>query len=122
MVKYLFIALGGALGAVLRFFVSTLLYTASNGNFPWGTLAVNMLGSFVLAFFVGVTGGEHSSWYFFLAVGLLGAFTTFSTFSLETYMLLKLSSYWLAALNMLLNMGLGLALALGGYYLGNLIK
>lgn len=122
MVKYIFIALGGALGAVLRFFVSTLLYTASSGNFPWGTLAVNAFGSFVLAFFVGLTGGEHSAWYFFLAVGLLGAFTTFSTFSLETYMLLKLSSYWLAVLNVLLNMGLGLALALGGYYLGNLIK
>ena len=120
--KYLFIALGGALGAVLRFFISSLLYAASSGNFPWGTLAVNVLGSFVLALFIGLTGGEHTAWYFFLAIGLLGAFTTFSIFSMETFLLFKIASVWLAIVNMSANMGLGLGVTIGGYYLGDLIK
>jgi len=120
--KYLFIALGGAVGAVLRFSISSLLYAASSGNFPWGTLAVDVLGSFVLALFLGLTGGEHTAWYFFLAIGLLGAFATFSTFSMETFLLFKTASAWLAIVNMLANMGLGLGVAIGGFYLGNLIK
>ncbi|MEA2077720.1 MAG: fluoride efflux transporter CrcB [Candidatus Marinimicrobia bacterium] len=120
--KYLFIAMGGALGAVLRFFISSLLYAASNGNFPWGVLTVNVLGSFILALFVGFTGGEQSAWYFFLAVGLLGAFTTFSTFSHETFILFKMSSHGLAVLNMVANMGLGLSVVIGGFYLGEYLR
>jgi len=119
--KYLFIAMGGALGAVLRFSVSSFLYS-SNGNFPWGTLVVNVLGSFGLALFLGLSGNEHHTWNFFLAIGLLGAFTTFSTFSMETFLLFKTVSIWLAVVNMVSNMGLGLGAAIGGYYLGNLLK
>jgi fluoride exporter len=119
--KYLFIALGGAVGAVLRFSVSTLLYS-QGGNFPWGTLAVNILGSFLLALFMGWSGSEHHTWNFFLAIGLLGAFTTFSTFSMETFLLFKMAKAWLAILNMLANMGLGLVVAIAGFYLGNALK
>lgn len=121
MIKYLFIALGGALGAVLRFSVSSLFYTP-DGNFPWGTLVVNVLGTFCLAVFLGLSGSDHHVWNFFLAIGLLGAFTTFSTFSLETYVLIKAVGIWMGLLNMLLNMGLGMAVAVCGYYVGNLIK
>ncbi len=119
--KYLFIALGGAVGAVLRFSVSSLLYT-SNGNFPWGTLVVNVLGTFCLALFLGLSGGEHHTWNFFLAIGLLGAFTTFSTFSMETFFLFKTASAWFAILNMIANMGLGLGVAIGGFYLGEYLR
>ncbi len=119
--KYLFIALGGALGAVLRFSVSTLLYS-QNGSFPWGTLVINVLGTFGLALFLGLSGSEHHAWNFFLAIGLLGAFTTFSTFSMETFLLFKTASAWLAVVNMATNMGLGLSAAIGGFYLGDLIK
>ena len=119
--KYLFIAMGGAIGAVLRFSVSSLFYS-SNGNFPWGTLAVNVLGSFVLALFLGVSGSQHHAWNFFLAIGLLGAFTTFSTFSMETILLFKMSQAGMAILNIAANMGLGLTAALGGFYLGELLK
>ena len=119
--KYLFIALGGAVGAVLRFSVSSLLYT-QQGNFPWGTLTVNVIGSFVLAFFMGWSGSQHHSWNFFLAIGLLGAFTTFSTFSMETFLLFKMSKVGLAILNMVANMGLGLSVAIAGFYIGDLLK
>lgn len=114
--------MGGALGAVLRFSVYSTLNNVATGDFPWGTLAVNLLGSFVLALIVGLTGGEHSAWYFFLAIGLLGAFTTFSTFSVETFMLIRTAGMWMGALNMGANLVGGLGLAIGGYYLGGLIK
>jgi CrcB protein len=119
--KYLFIALGGAIGAVLRFTVSSLFMT-TNGNFPWGTLVVNAVGSFILAFFIGWSGSQHHTWNFFLAIGLLGAFTTFSTFSMETFLLFKMSKAWLAVLNMTANMGLGLAVAVAGFYLGDMLR
>ncbi len=119
--KYLFIALGGALGAVLRFSASSLLYSSA-GDFPWGTLAVNVLGSFILALFLGWSGSEHHTWNFFLAIGLLGAFTTFSTFSMETFLLLKMSKAGLAILNMGANMGLGLGVAIAGFYLGEHLR
>lgn len=114
--------MGGALGATLRFFVSSTLNNAASGDFPWGTLAVNLIGSFVLALIVGLTGGEHSEWYFFLAIGLLGAFTTFSTFSVETFILIRTAGMWMGALNIFANMIGGVGLAIGGYYFGNLIK
>ena len=119
--KYLFIALGGAIGAVLRFSVSTLFYSPQ-GDFPWGTLVVNLIGSFALALFLGWSGSQHHSWNFFLAIGLLGAFTTFSTFSMETFLLFKMSKAGLAILNMVANMGLGLSVAIAGFYLGDVIK
>ena len=119
--KYLFIALGGAVGAVLRFSISSLLYMP-NCNFPWGTLTVNVLGSFLLALFMGWSGSQHHAWNFFLAIGLLGAFTTFSTFSMETFLLFKMSKAGLAILNMAANMGLGLGVAIAGFYLGDLLK
>ncbi|MFA6617448.1 MAG: fluoride efflux transporter CrcB [Candidatus Neomarinimicrobiota bacterium] len=122
MSKYLFIALGGALGAVLRFFLSTCLNSASNTQFPWGTLGVNLIGSFILAFFIALSGGEQNSWYFFLAVGLLGAFTTFSTFSVETFSLIQTAGIWMGLLNMFANLAGGLSLAIGGYYLGSMLK
>lgn len=121
MMKYLFIALGGAVGAVLRFTISNLLYT-TNGDFPWGTLVVNVLGSFILALFLSLSGSEHHAWNFFLAIGLLGAFTTFSTFSMETYLLFKMSREFLAFLNMAANTGLGLSAAIGGFYLGQSLR
>jgi len=119
--KYLFIALGGAVGAVLRFSVSSLFYN-QQGTFPWGTLIVNVIGSFLLALFMGWSGSEHHSWNFFLAIGLLGAFTTFSTFSMETFLLFKLAKAGMAILNMVANMGLGLGVAIAGFYIGDLLK
>jgi CrcB protein len=98
------------------------LFYTTHGDFPWGTLSVNALGSFVLAFFLSLSGSEHHAWNFFLAVGLLGAFTTFSTFSMETFLLFKMSKAGLAILNMAANMGVGLGLAIAGFYLGELLK
>jgi len=80
------IAAGGALGAVLRHYVGSLMLSLTGMTFPWGTLSVNVIGSFLMGalitYFANVW-NPSSEIRGFLTVGLLGAFTTFSTFSLD---------------------------------------
>lgn len=108
---YGFIALGGALGALGRYFISTWIYSKSDFVFPWGTFVVNILGCFILGL-VYVWGTEKlvisSNMRAFLAVGLLGAFTTFSTFSLETVNIIKDGEIKIALLNTVGSLVLGL--------------
>lgn len=91
--KYLiFIALGGATGSVSRYLLSNWLHGLWEGHFPVGTLLVNTLGSFAIGVvYVMVVERQfiHPDWQGVLTVGFLGAFTTFSTFSLETITLLE---------------------------------
>lgn len=91
--KYLlFIALGGASGAVSRYLLANWVHRFWEGEFPVGTLVVNMLGSFVIGILYVLIAERqlvHADWRGVLMVGFLGAFTTFSTFSLETIALFE---------------------------------
>jgi len=81
------IAAGGALGALLRFWMSNGIYALLGRNFPYGTLAVNVLGSLLMGFLYVMLVDKLAlgpQWRAALLIGLLGAFTTFSTFSMET--------------------------------------
>ncbi|HKJ83717.1 MAG TPA: fluoride efflux transporter CrcB [Mariprofundaceae bacterium] len=93
------VAAGGAIGATLRWLAAGAVQRMAGGAFPWGTFAVNALGSFLLGFlFVYMI--ERSSagelLRLMITVGLLGAFTTFSTYSLESVRLLQSGAYALA--------------------------
>ncbi len=79
------VALGGSLGAVIRYLVSTWSLQRFGDGFPWGTLAVNLIGAFFIGLLVGwISAREVAEWWRpLLVVGLLGSLTTFSTFSLE---------------------------------------
>ena len=121
MIQTLAIAGGGAVGALLRFWVSGWVYGLLGRNFPYGTFAVNLLGSLVmgLCFTLLVerlsAGGE---WRAFIMVGLLGAFTTFSTFSIETLNLIESGELAKALGNMLLSVTLCVLAAWVGVVVG----
>lgn len=116
----LLIALGGALGAVLRFGLGLSVTGWSGPTFPYATLVVNILGSLVMGFLFfylneKTQGGDMLRG--FLLVGLLGGFTTFSAFSLETLLLLTEGAY----LRSLLNVFLSVTLCIGAAALGMLV-
>ncbi len=120
MNQMLAIAGGGAIGALLRFWVSGWVYALAGRGFPYGTLVVNVLGSLAIGFFSvwlleRVAGGV--AWRAFLLIGLLGAFTTFSTFSLETLNLIETGQVGRALMNMALSLVLCLAAAALGVLL-----
>ena len=103
---YGFIALGGALGACLRFFLSQLMLQWFGKGFPFGTLLVNVTGSFLLGFlYAMIEQGQMEIilWRTTLGIGFLGAFTTFSTFSVDTIVLLQQGEILKGLLNILLN-------------------
>ena len=102
----LFVALGGAIGASLRFGIHHWLTLWLGKGFPFGTLAVNIIGSFFLGLLFSLI--EHGivadlPWRSLLGIGLFGAFTTFSTFSLDTLLLLQHGEWPKALLNVFLH-------------------
>ena len=103
---YLLIALGGAGGATLRYFLSEMILSLAGRGFPYATLSVNIIGSFVMGLLYGAIQHEVVvivPWRTFLGIGFLGALTTFSTFSLDTLLLLQQGDWFKAALNVILN-------------------
>lgn len=111
---------GGAIGALLRFSIANIAYHVSSGLFPWGTLVVNLLGSFIIGLLWGLLDINNLSPHVknLVFIGLLGSFTTFSTFTLDTMNLFHLGEAKLAVLNVILSNGLGLILVFSGYFLG----
>ncbi|TCK04655.1 fluoride efflux transporter CrcB [Phorcysia thermohydrogeniphila] len=100
----LFIGLGGFFGAISRFLISGFVQKLLGTTFPFGTLSVNVIGSFLIGFLVMLFENMLSpEWKAFFITGFLGALTTFSTFSLETVVLLQEGLYERALLNVALN-------------------
>jgi CrcB protein len=94
MMVYLYVALGGALGSMARFWLANAMAVAVGSEFPWGTLLINVIGSFVISFFGFLVGtvprfAVSNDIRIFVTVGLCGGFTTFSSFSLQTVELMR---------------------------------
>ncbi|WP_028775132.1 fluoride efflux transporter CrcB [Shewanella waksmanii] len=116
MINVLYVAMGGAIGAVFRYLISILAISLFGSGFPFGTLIVNVLGSFMmgLIYALGQVSEVSPEIKAMIGVGLLGALTTFSTFSNETLLLIQ-SAQWIKAF---LNIALNLSLCIFMVYLG----
>ena len=121
---YFYVFIGGGLGAVCRYGVTTTVGMLLGGMFPWGTLVVNLVGSLLIGLVLGALLPLAKSLQLLpeslrllLTVGFLGGFTTFSSFSMETLTLLRGDSFFLAAVNVVGSIVLGLAAAYIGYQL-----
>lgn len=112
----LLVVLGAAVGAPLRFLADRIIQTRHDSVFPWGTLSVNIAGSFLLGMLAagvdtnGVSDGLMSA----LGTGFCGALTTYSTFGYETLRLIEDGSRFYATLNVIVNVAAGLTAAFGG--------
>lgn len=109
MLKLMLVFLGGGLGSTLRYLLSCCIHTAARsdenmppeeaaiGLIPLGTLAVNILGCFLIGLAIPLLAQQRDEWRLLIVVGLLGGFTTFSAFGLESITLLKEGHAWIAA-------------------------
>jgi|SRR5665213_309857 len=122
MLNYFFVALGGALGSVGRFWLSGLIANRFGSTFPWGTIIVNVTGCLVIGFFNTATGTE-GRWLVsptartFFMIGICGGYTTFSSFSLQTLNLVNDGEWLYATANILFSV----VLCLLGVWLGFLL-
>lgn len=117
MKSILLVALGGAIGSVLRYMVS-ICYATTYKSFPWQTLCINLLGSLVIGMVVGMIQrkGVNTDWLqYFWMMGICGGFTTFSSFSKECMVLLQAGAYVSVCLYIALSIILGISLTFLGY-------
>ncbi len=118
--NFLFVGAGGALGAIFRYSIGLIPY---KGDFPVLTLVTNLLGAFFIGFISGAAEkkGLSDNLVLFLKTGVCGGFTTFSTFSLESYRLIQSNHLILAVIYVVLSVGLCLAGVFFGMFLAKKI-
>ncbi len=117
MYHLILVMLGGSIGAGARYLTGRAALALWGPNFPWGTLIVNILGGLAMGVLVGwlaarASGGEAIR--YFVGVGVLGGFTTFSAFSLETVLMLQRNEYWTALLYILASVIFSIAALFAG--------
>ena len=129
MLAYIWVALGGALGSVARFWINGLVIDKASATFPWGTLFINVTGSFI----IGIIGAlaipesrlDSSSRQFatqFLMIGVCGGYTTFSSFSLQTLNLLRDREWLYAGGNVILSVVLCMIAVWLGWLTGTIFS
>jgi fluoride exporter len=122
MASYIWIAVGSALGGVARYWCSGVAARLVGETFPWGTIAVNVIGSFIIGFFATLTGPDGRVYVGtagrqFVMVGICGGYTTFSSFSLQTLNLMNDGEWFRAGANI----GLSVLCCLVAVWVGHVV-
>ena len=122
MNSILWVGLGGALGSVGRYLLSRLIGVRTPEQFPWHTFTVNVLGCFAIGLIWALLQKTTAdkSLNLFLITGILGGFTTFSSFSMETFQLIQAKAYCSATIYVLLSNAAGVTVLMAGYKLSGL--
>src|SRR5262249_31871438 len=121
--KLLLLSLLGIAGTLSRYWVQSWIHEATGGGFPWGTLAVNVLGCFLIGLLTMLAVQRQlitDETRAIVAIGFLGAFTTFSSFAYETAALLEHQKWFSAAANMILQNVLGIVAVFAGFAIGRM--
>lgn len=124
MLKYFYIALGGALGAIARYWVGSAVSGRMGIKFPYGTLLVNVTACVIIGFsltYLGKRADLNPAWRYLIPVGFIGAYSTFSTFEWETLSTMRSGAFFLAALYAGGSFILGLAATWCGIALADLL-
>jgi CrcB protein len=124
MERYFMIALGGAVGAIARYQIAATIQGRVVSGFPWGTFVVNLSGCLVMGLVTAILAekvGLHQNWRFLVPVGFVGAYTTFSTFELETYRAVTEGSWAAGGVNVVGSVAAGYLALWFGTLLGRLI-
>jgi fluoride exporter len=122
--KYLFIAIGGALGSIARYWVGSSVAGRMGIRFPYGTLIVNISACIIIGFsmtYLGRRAEFSPAWRFLIPVGFIGAYSTFSTYEWETLSTMRSGAFGIAALYAVGSLVLGLAAVWGGSVLGEML-
>ena len=125
MQKYLLIAAGGALGSIARYWVGSTISGRMGTRFPYGTFVINITACIIIGFsltYLGKRAGLSPAWRFFISVGFVGAYSTFSTYEWETLSTLRAGAFALASLYAIGSLILGLAAVWCGALLAEAIS
>jgi len=123
LIRIIAVGIGSFFGGIIRYVISGWAADLWGAFFPYGTLIVNVTGSFIMSFIM-VYGAEvgtiDTNLRLFIATGMMGALTTFSTFSYETFQFLREGSFLIAGINIAINLVLGIIAVLGGLSLAKM--
>ncbi len=125
MQKYLFIAAGGALGSIARYWVGSTIGSRMGTRFPYGTFVINLTACIIIGFSLTYLGKRvelNPAWRFLIPIGFVGAYSTFSTYEWETLSSLRSGAFALAALYAVGSLVLGLAAVWAGSLLAEVIS
>jgi CrcB protein len=122
--KYLFIAFGGALGSMVRYWVGSTIASRMGTKFPYGTFVINITACVIIGFSLTLLAKRadlNPAWRFLLPVGFIGAYSTFSTYEWETLSTIRTGAFLLAALYAISSLILGLAAVWGGSMIAEIL-
>ncbi len=125
MLKYLYIAIGGSLGAIARYWVGGWIANRFGAKFPYGTFTINITACIIIGFsmtFLGRRAGLNPAWRFMIPVGFIGAYSTFSTYEWETFSNVRNGAFALASFYAFSSLFLGIAAVWCGSLIAEIIK